>query len=565
MNPASLLRVFLRFVVTLLVLAATPTAHAYMYFPQGIDRPIVRNDRVYFKQADGRMTVIDLADGHVIQRPTLPRNIYRLEACEYGLLAFTQEHTHLLDWLKLDSIWTSNSTGYSQRVGEEVLVLRDFEQTLAIEVRTGRTIWSIPGYADELIVVNGRALIVQEPQDYYATKKTAEVTVTVWQIEVATGQILDETQWTKKPWQNLDFLFDGDNAYAIDPGDTYGRPDSRSPENILAWRIEPQHGLADIEDAIASRDELYWVNVDGQRFDERGMPIGIAEDFDDGWVYRETGGVFRGAGYSCHDESLDWPEGQASRLRFAEGQTTWRIVMPHVRPNSDHLEITAVGDDVLIATSRGQLECLYRKTGESRWLYVSPWTRGTMSYTGNTLPFLSTVAGEFDQENKSKNKRSASRIVPASMDWKGLSDDQLIKQTVAPDAAIHIDPTAFDPFAEYRDLLRGLRFAPVVWAVLVVGSLLLMRRFGRFNSPERFITALFFFALPLPLLWYFGRVSFAGSVALLIEMLICSIVLVYWTVMSMKRRQMYIWPSLNLAVLGITIWWWAWPVFRWVI
>lgn len=569
MNPKLYVRVSVRFFITLLVLTIASWANAYMYAPVGIRLPVVHDGRVYCVQADRRITVIDLADGHVIHRPKSPQDNYRLATSQYGLLLFSADAVRLLDWETLTPLWSTDSCWSHEFLGSDVLVLTGGERTWAVDAMSGRELWSVPGYANHLIIVGDRGMLVQETHDFaYGSgygggygephsepRPPDEYNFKVLLIDIPSGNTLATIAWEETGWRSREYAFDGEHMYLVESGDRY----SDTPDPPQAWHIERSGHLTPIAEVTQTSNAEHWIEIQGQRYGRSGKPYADNAEPAHSWNYQNDEKTYTGNGFTAFDESLKRPDAEAMRLRFVDDDTTWRIVVPHVRPNRDHIELTPTDDVVLISTSRGQLECLDRKTGQSLWLYVSPWTRETLSVSGNSAPFISELVTEFDREQASQSKRSQAGVVPTAVDWTQLTDKELLAAAAYPAVAVIEDPQPFEPLAEFRGRLRVVRALPAVIAGVGLGVFWLGKKYLQHPRRVWVLGAAVVYSLIGVVILFHGKVSLYALTALALEawLMIAAVVWLAWLAIRQWKYQVSTAAAVVLMVVVTKLNWYA--------
>lgn len=540
--------------LTLISLCAIAApASATMVFQRGIAGPVVvHDDKVYFAQADETVTVLDLKTGRVLHRLTDRPEVNRVEACDAGLIAMGYRRVALLDWDSLEEVWSRASDEsfpyvLAKRPGQ--VAIRDGASVFAVDSATGEEKWSVPGWCVHHMAEGDRLMYVIRKRADANHPGSREID-TVYLIEQETGKVL-----RKHRFELEDRI---DSNYVTVDGELFVIRFDYQSGDMTVWRIDTQGrrvALAPDDDAefIGSPEPLY-VRIGGKHFDHGG--ILVAEAITQPDAANQPRVIHAEDGLSVFDASNALHQEKQARLRIEDHGKMLRLVVPHLSGSS--VSGVAVTDTlILLSTYRGQVECLNRATGRSRWLYVSPWSYGFASFSGGNFFNYSELISEFDQEKTAKDKRTPSRVVPLGKDWADADPPPK-------DAAVIEDPSPMDPYAELRDLLLAMRVLPAV-----VGGLAMLWWFGSLRGMKKnrarwvAMACAISCVLIAPVLMFFGALSVYGTAALMVEMIVLAGIAVVFAYRAVRQGQGVALPVTALLFIAASTWW-AWPAYRWV-
>jgi hypothetical protein len=303
-----------------------------------------------------------------------------------------------------------------------------------------------------------------------------------------TGSLPIPTDWTKN-LRNSDQHFDLDNK-TFDRGRVY---DTRHPRTD--WRRG-----GSIETIVRTNGEA--------------EPAETKFDLGDGlfWIQRAGNHV---------EYELQSPSGN------------WTGTLPYLQKHGGISALAASGGKVVLGSNLGHVECIDSRNGESKWLYVFPTMRHTMSYSSpNGLPpMMSTAAGIFRRENKDKPK-SGFQIVNGK----------------ASTPSIILDPQPVDPF---RELPLYLTTAWAGAGIPLIGFFGLHRR-RKIRSADNRALAVFtalLTAIAFACFFSFGRVS-VGSYIALLSATVVGVAIGFFDVYLCWRRGQRIWAVACAPLFG---------------
>ncbi|MFK7790449.1 MAG: PQQ-binding-like beta-propeller repeat protein [Phycisphaeraceae bacterium] len=521
---------------------------ATMWYQSGIAGPVVVHDgRVYFAQADETLTVLDLASGKVLHRLTSGPSGVRVRGCDAGLLVTDWNQLYLLDWSTLKKRWvisTEDYIPYIEAVRPGMVLLSDNQAVYAVDTKTGKRRWSLNGYAGYITIEQDRAMIFQSA-DTFADSKAPDK---LFLVEIETGEVLRQHAIVSPADQQRSFSMSGDEIYAIDQS-------RHDVKNISVYRVSSDGQLQTIKHEQFGEEFYQYVRIGERYFDTNGYPtderpVGHAN-------FNKPVPEFVKGAFKAFDESLSAVGASPFRLRIEDNGSVLRLIVPHLRAGEDSVPSFTLTDEVLLlSTARGQVECLDRATGASRWLYVSPWSPGMISHTGGHVINVGSLIREFDAEKTDHSKRTPTMVVRSETGW------SLSSAEVSPDAVVIEDPSPFNPYQDLRDLWWMMRLSPLIYALLIFAVLYTTWRMSRPSRRWLGVACAILFCVPAPLLIYFCGFSLAGSAALIGMMMLLGSLALWYAITEVKRREIPI-VAVSLIPVFIAVWW-VWPVFNFV-
>lgn len=516
-----------------------------MWFQSGIAGPVVvHDDRVYFVQADQTITVLDLTTGDMLRRDTARNNFFRIQTCDTGLLAFGMGEVQLLDWHTLDAVWTVDMEDLAWAVATRpgMVLLDNYESVFALDTSTGETIWSLSCESGFLsvIAVDNRVMIAEHGDDLFSNGQGDRV----YLVDITTGRILRE--------HHLADPIDLQPVYTFDGVDLYTFSHAHGQDGTVdAAQITEQGTLLPVEAEAINPPFPDYVRI-GKHYFDFGGKIAQAEAIDQ--AHSELRDAVHIEDKVTITTESSAPGSTSGRLIIDDNGKEIRLIVPHLKAGGDP-QITLTDALILLSTSDGQVECIERETGRSRWLYVSQWNLGMISYTGGHYIDLSWLVRDFDAQEQDVSKRTPSMRVPTGHGWS-------LKHAITSDARVIEDPEPFDPYEEIRGLIRVMQLTPVVFAGVACVVLFSLMRLKRFRSYGIAIACTVLYTLPVPVLVMYCGVSRFGSSGLLLVMLVLGGIGV-WLSIRLMRMRVYVLPSMCLVGLMLSLWW-VWPVVNFV-
>lgn len=424
---------FLRalFLLAIICGIATGEAFSYSFVPSLLESPIVvRNGEVFFLQPDGSLTVLDAEDGTVLRRLKFPYRISfsAFDVIDGDILGVGRLGTYKNEVFRMDGKtgrihW--RFPGYSVLRYRNLAIGSDREGLFALDLATGRKLWGwsskvemrYDAIGDELYALHeGREW---PPECGFLVCLDIATGRQKWRRDAPAGE-----KWVKmglfddavrilagKAEQHADldrvvcFSRDGTPLPPETPaaGDAGKRAYAVWQKTMRAdgkvYRSGVIQGMrSPCYTYMPSREECGRAGLDYSTGFE-GMPLEdcaalfVSRLLPDGDRY--AWGFFSGypgGGYhfGSEGEVLD------RQFHFVDEDSTWSGTPGYLnRQRSTFLNrITLTEDLLLVATSDGQMECLERKTGASRWIYVYPARWREISYCDEWRPFWAH-AGEY--------------------------------------------------------------------------------------------------------------------------------------------------------------------------
>jgi hypothetical protein len=175
----------------------------------------------------------------------------------------------------------------------------------------------------------------------------------------------------------------------------------------------------------------------------------------------------------------------------------------------------------VLGSNLGHVECIDSRNGESKWLYIFPTMRHTMSYSSpNGLPpMMATAAAIFRRENKDKPK----------------SGFQIINGKASTPSII-LDPKPADPF---RELPLYLTIAWAGAGIPLIGffGLHRYRKIRRVDNKALAVFTLLLTVIAFACFFSFGRVSVGSYIALLLATVVGVVVGFFYVYLCWRRGQ----------------------------
>lgn len=508
---------------------------------------IVHEAKVYFAQADGSLTVLDLDTGSIIERRTERNSDLFLRHTEAGLIVTCWDKIELVDLTTFEVKWSiPKRTLISPRLithTSDTAVFEDLDRIFAIKLRSGIPVWSVDG-SGEGPTQSGEMLLFNVEEKDKAGKILSQ---TVYLIEIDTGQILRQ-HTLEEPYTSQSrryFAYAEERIYIFD--NTFG--------DVIRDGISIETNLLNADGSIEpvplkriASEVGPLIQIGDKYFGRSGYPVEEANAKRS--ISGESDPEFAEDGLEVFEYLSPLDNAAVTRLQVLDRGHELRLVVPHLRPNSFYSYRIALTEDyILLYTTRGQVECLDRKTGRSRWLYVAPSNRGVISISGGYQIDMQECIVEFDAEKTDQNKRTPTIAVPADADWSVSS------WSIRDDVTLIDDPYPFDPYKDVRGIVRAMRLSPYVYGLLCVG---VFYAIDRQRIKWLGVSLAVLFCLPVPILLMYCGASKEASVLLLLEMLLIGLCVI-WNAWRGLRNRLYTGPVVSACLVGLGLWW-VWPV-----
>jgi len=419
-----------------MLLSFVSTAHCYTYHQVGVNSNfLVDQDKVYFAQSDGTLTVLNLDTGDVVARN---RNIDyggTLQLAENGILVCTYGELTVLNMNTLEVIWQAKEEFNPVIEGNRLVSYDGYGLIDCRDLATGKTLWSydLPG-ALEFAAQKGKLLVFREAV-YDGPIGVPAVVL----LDMDSGKEL--LHRTTPP--NVHFLgafFNGEKIYL--PSGRYkgehtpnltrydtGRPSARF-ERMLVWDLEGNE-LASVP---VSGGELK--TPDGGDAFQFGDSVfarnRVWESIDDVPPWRVGGGKevsrevcvdkMKEVAITCFDcgsaivsvtvtadfgSRFDPDPERSVEVALKSEKDNWKGFLPYLKNPGKVVIVELTEKLLLLGTDLGHVEAVDRVTGHSKWMYVFPTIRQTMSYSSyGRPPMMATAAKTYEKENRHKQPES---------------------------------------------------------------------------------------------------------------------------------------------------------------
>ena len=510
-------------------------AHAYMFAASRLGSSLAVHDgRLYFIQADGSLTVLDMETGAVKKRLKLAgyAHTYNFEMSGDGILGIGSSGAFMVD---RDGGMKWQHRGRSALRLDDRIVFSDGDHTLsAVDIATGRVLWenNLGGYvefdsAGGIVYGLCNFSTVKDKSAHFLVALDAETGKELWRKATPLRQywgmlrctenraVVAAGRFEEKGFGTyfdriLSWTRDGDEMPALTPNpEIMGQPSflvERAPISLLVDGVKlPKR---EMRDQGPERREL--------TPDERRR-IGNAR--------ADSGLALADGGIVATAPVADFRRGDAVvpdlELYFLDGGNQWRGIPAYMNLHARNNLETAVStaDAVVVASRLGHVECLDRKTGRSRWLYVYPTLRPEIS---GPHKWKAAVPGRSYYTDDMRRYRAETAGV-------GVGGTTVDGDPYPPDFRLTLDPDPVDYYAEDEKIGRVLSFAVVAFILLAaVAGLVDLYYFLAKRKPAGFMAKLDAGEKPGTLAlfcvmgvfasivayYFFGRYSFLVSVCL---------------------------------------------------
>lgn len=526
-----------RLVLMLVLFSGVETALPYTYHQVGVySNILIDQGRVIFIQADGSLTALNLEDGAVLVRDLSRSYSGDLKRVPSGILVLGYSE---ITWLRPDGLspmWETKAS-YDPNILEDALV--SYDGNGLVECRSlenGNLLWSynLPGALQ--VVAQSEMVLVHRAATYEATETTTSL------LDLRTGkEIFRKTPPPGIYWNNA--FFDGTNIY-VQTGPYIGKRSDYKLERLAIWNTRGEETSSipiptDWRNNPRNSDQHF--ELDNKTFD-RGRVYDTRHPRTD-WrsgassetIVRTNGGVELVETKIDFGDGLFWIQRARNHVEYElqSPSGTWLGTLPYLQKHGGISALAASDGKVVLGSNLGHVECIDSRNGESKWLYVFPTMRHTMSYSSpNGLPpMMATAAGIFRRENMDKPK----------------SGFQIINGKPSTPSII-LDPKPADPF---RDLLL---YSTIAWAgagIPLIGFFGL-HRYRKIRPADNRALVVFtalLTAISFACFFAFGRVSVSSYIALLLATVV-GVVLGFSDVYFCWRRGQRIWAVACAPLFG---------------
>lgn len=473
--------------------SAIRTAHAYMFMQSMYQsRLFMYRDTVIFLQPDGSITVLALKDGSVLRRAKQPgRNFHTLRADLFeerngNILGASNGSLFLLDGKTFELLWAQKAVQPLLR--PEAYYYSDGNHALAAaDPGTGKDIWRVDvgGYGQ--FEYSGGRIFVLASNHWNADNSFLVC------LDAADGREL----WRKSAPRNTAWmrLAVSDAKLYVVRADYDGQSKSdRSIREVMVWNHDgeflesspPGPGLNKTDAWSIDNVDLH---LEGTTYRKRGIPyaespmraLTAAEQARFNFRTRNgpEGFALPGGGVvgTVIEESSksEQHDGAANRrLFFIEDSIAWTRKADYLEFQGRNGLFDAVesGDSLVLAYRLGQVECLDRRTGKSRWLYIFPTNRADLSGPYRFMP--SPHHKEYYLDSLARYRRETNGI--------GISGTVIDGDTGAPGTRIIIDPAPVHYYEEFT-FLNILTVVLGLSVLVMVTDILISGRFERTGKP----------------------------------------------------------------------------------
>ena len=519
--------------VLLAFLSLVSTALSYTYVQVGVNSNFLIDDgKVYFAQSDGSLTVLNLETGDIVARKKNIDYGGTLHTVDNGILVNSDELT-VINKSTLDVIWQEKHV-YDPMIDGNRLVSYDGNGLVACrDLMTGKILWSydLPG-ALEFVGQKGKLLVFREAVYDGPTGVPAVVL-----LDMGSGkELLHRT--TPPNVHYLGAFFDGEKIYL--PSGRYkgehtpnltrydsGRPSARF-ERMLVWDLDgnelestPVSGgemkTPDGSDAFSFSGKVFarnrvWASMDDVSpwREGRGKKVYREEPSDD---YTKQVSI---TSFDCSNANVSITVTANYGSRFDDklkrsvevalkSETgNWKGYLPYLKNPGQVVSVELTEKLLLLGTDLGHVEAVDRTTGRSKWMYIFPTIRHTMSCsTYGMPPMMATAAKTYERENK--HQKPESGLILAGTD----------KQSTP---KVSFDPEPGNPF-RMLPLYLAIAWAAILIPISLSGFVVCLAKRKNWGAQIPAITALILAMVAMATFFFYGSVSittafgFRGGIA----------------------------------------------------
>lgn len=500
----------IRLLVAWLIIVLPAAGLAFTFRQVGVDSNLLIDDgRVFFAQADGSFTGLELETGSVIYRKTDHDYSGTLKRTTAGIIVLNYGTISLLDATDLSLKWQT-TFHYDPNVLSNHLVSYDGNGLVQCrQLQDGDVLWTfdLPGALE--VVAETDKVLVHRAATFEDTVQPATVL-----LDLATGrELLRKTPPTGIHWDRV--FFDGTNIF-VQSGEFTGKRADYKPRGLSVWDLsgteirfiefnELPKGDAyfNLDDRIFYRGRVYAsqrdINPDYRGFltTTRQTTNGGVEIFETEHELGEGISYFERTKYSQANEQKF---NQGSEFGIITGQTNHVGTFPYLNERGHIRATSQAKGKLLVGSNLGHIECIDLLTGTSHWLYVFPTIRHTMSYSSHGLPpMLADAAAVFRRQNEN----------PPTHGFRLLAESPATTRLI-------LDPKPFNPYSKLWLYLLLAWSSIAVAAVVLLAQLSPKARSWKPDSKPALLLAVI--AALFVLLLFFGRVSLGSAIAMRIAM-----------------------------------------------
>lgn len=477
MNPFTF-----RMVAAVVVSSLISGVHVYSYTSTNVavDSNLLAYDgKLLFVQGTGSLTRLDLNSGRVLNRITPPDNLSfgnRLLRHRLGILSSAYRQCALLDEVSLQVVWSA-SGGYDAAIGDNYFVTHDgFNTVQCFEVATGKKVWSKTMEGGWRLLARGDIALIGTPSGF---EKGDQLVV----VDMPTGDERFRLQADGSEFF-LSYYLDDTSAYAlVGENGPDVLPFNAVPAELRAYSLS---GKLQSTFDLTSK-EVLWRHghktagngffVGASYFDGDGVRKAYEhepEDWQKVWGRENSTAASLPSGVLVEEVFRDSVGASGTLISFLRKDAAWRGWITYLVEGGLLWQQIEADGNLIIASGRGEVECIDVATGSSKWVYVFPVIRRTVSYSTNAMPPTLTQQAASYRAGLQSLRGIAGTLLLED----GVEPAKLVMSTMRdlhPYAGtIVVDPSPDDPFAELlpKLMLRAAAFAAfplIVFAGVTLG------------------------------------------------------------------------------------------------
>ena len=509
--------------VLCMLLSFVPSAWCYTYDQVGVNSNfLVDQGRLYFAQSDGTLTVLNLEGGDVIARNGDIHYGGVLQSVGDGILVSYRRKLTMVKRSSLEIIWQADNA-YSPVIEGNRIVSYDGNGLLQCrDLQTGKELWSydLPG-ALQFVPETGKLLVFREAV-YDGPERNPAVVL----LDMESGEVLLH-RTTPHQVHFLGAFFDGEKIFL--PAGNYkdhqrpnqsrfdsGRRSARF-ERMLVWDLQgnelestPVSGeqlkLPHRGDAYEFGNKIFAQNRVWESMDEvppwlvgRGKQVGHERSEDLKKIIKVTrftsdDAIVTVTVTSGNTHGL-YPDSERTVEVALESDTeNWSGNLAYLMTPGEVVFVEFTGELIILGTNLGHVEAVERKTGRSKWMYIFPTKRQTLSYSRYGMPpMMSSAAKTYEKLNKREAPESGLVLAGADM---------------PSNPKVTFDPQPANPYRKLPIYLT-IAWASVLFPMGISGYLLYLTRKPNFVCDARIPAALTLLMtmVATTTLFFYGRVS----------------------------------------------------------
>jgi len=524
---------------------------------------LVADGKVFFAQADGSLTALDLQTGAVVARLTDGDYSGRLKRIDDAILVHAYRNVTLLNLDALTPQWSMSKPGgiYSLNITSGYLIAADGNGSVECrDLISGDVRWTydLPGAVD-IVAVKEHVLIHQHYDKY---------PIAIALLELGTGREL----YRREPPADMEYLkayFDGEHAYLATGTASKGGSTRSTPydlgatcDHIVTWdlfggeiaRSEAPVSIYGRTSYDLDREDF---TVADKRFTARGLVYPIDSPCPDvgplatRGTQPETPMQLPDGFIHVVDAVEDREHQCAAVVERMSSDRGWRGYLPYVGENGCITHTSLTGDFLLLGSNSGHVECVDADTGRSRWLYVFPAIdqMASFSFPYGMPPYYADRARRFRRAIERNRNVTGMIPIPATFSENEGRWSDIVASAGENRPRLIPDPNPSDPFDDLPYLLAEEWMGAAGPILILMLVFLETHRRGR-KLPHVAVASLWAAAMVYSgaNLIFSHRIAFSSTTATKVVVVCSAFFLLVYVGRLFKERRMLV-ASLYLSLL----------------